>query len=54
MRKLAREQFLVKALIRKISTSAGIDAAGEINGAPVVVADSGYYAPVRAESSYYS
>ena len=48
MRKLAREQFLIKALIRKISTSAGI----EINGAPVV-ADSGYYAPVR-ESSYYS
>jgi hypothetical protein len=49
MRKLAREQFLIKALIRKISTSAGI----EINGAPVVAPDSGYYAPVR-ESSYYS
>jgi ESCRT-I complex subunit TSG101 len=54
MRKLAREQFLIKALIRKILTSAGIEAAGEMNGAPVIVADPGYYAPVRGESSYYS
>ena len=54
MRKLAREQFLIKALIRKILTSARIEAAGEMNGAPVIVADSGYYAPVRGESNYYS
>jgi len=47
-RKLAREQFLIKALVNKIVKSAGIDSAG-INGEPVVVGGG-----MSATDYYYS